>query len=145
MREAVGGSLLLYLFIPIIMIIIFFIGFVMNYAAAYRAANHAITRIENCQARFDDCGNDKSDLRENIGNEIRTNYNYPLPKSKKALPLCYILNGSNSYVFRTTLPVSFYLPLVGDIDVMSVKAETKSITIPSSVNTKALSGIKACS
>ena len=139
MREAVGGSLLLYLIIPIIIIIIVFIGFIMNYAAAYRAANYAITRIENCQGRFDDCGNDGGNLRKNIGDELKK-YAYDLKGN--ALPLCYIENGNDSYVFRTTLPVSFQLPLVDEVTIMSVKVETKTIT---NVPSKALSGISRCS
>ena len=64
MREAVGGSLLMYLIIPIIIIFIVFIGFIMRYASAYRAANFIVTQIESCQG-YSDCASDW-DTRDNI-------------------------------------------------------------------------------
>ena len=143
MREAVGGSLLMYLIIPILIIFIVFIGFIMNYAAAYRAANYAITRIENCQGRFDDCGKDNDKLSvKGLKDELSSKYNYHLPKKYSIIPLCYIDNGNDSYVFRVGLPVTFELPLVGDATIMTVRAETKSIP---NMPTKALSGISQCS
>ena len=126
MREAVGGSLLLYLFIPIIILIIFFVAFIMNYASAYRAANYVVTQIENCQGRMTkECKDFKT-----IYNEVKDNYHYISP-DKKISP-CYISNGSDSYVFRVSLPVSFDMPMLGNISWFMVTAETKSIqSLPS--------------
>ena len=55
MREAIGSSWLIYLVIIFIMIYVFFIAFIMNYASAYRAANYVVTQIENCQGKMNDC------------------------------------------------------------------------------------------
>ena len=122
MREAIGGSLLMYLFIPIIVMIIFFVAFIMNYASAYRAANYVVTQIENCQGRMTrGCKELKT-----IYNEIKDNYHYIVPKknTNRKASVCYIQNGSNSYVFRVILPVSFELDI---IRWFNVTAETKTI------------------
>ena len=138
MREAVGGSLLLYLIIPIIILFIVFIGFIMNYASAYRAANYVVTQIENCQGQMNNCGD--VDL-ESITETVRTKYSYIARNNSTIVP-CYINNGNNSYVFRVELPVSFDLPMLGQTRWMSVKAETKTINNVPSEN---LSRFSKCS
>ena len=137
MREAVGGSLLLYLIIPIIILFIVFIGFIMNYASAYRAANYVVTQIENCQGRMDDCGNVSM---KKITDTIREKYSY-ITKDRKNVEPCYIQNG-DSYVFRVNLPVSFDLPIIGNFNPVNVKAETKSIN---GVPSKSLAEFSKCS
>lgn len=130
MREAVGGSLLLYLVIPIIIIFILFIGFIMNYAAAYRAANYVVTQIENCQGQMSNCGSLNADWKDTLYQTIKSKYSYIEPNQSSISP-CYIVNGvngsSSSYVFRIELPISFEIPLIGVLKPMVVKAETKSI------------------
>ena len=126
MREAVGGSLLLYLIIPIIILFIVFIGFIMNYASAYRAANYVVTQIENCQGQMTSC-KDMATVTE----EVRTKYTYINKDGAEIVP-CWFENGKDAsnntaYIFRVTLPVSFDLPILGETRWMSVKAETKTI------------------
>ena len=125
MREAVGGSLLLYLIIPIIILFICFIGFIMNYASAYRSANYIVSQIENCQGQFNDCAGMDMDQ---VFDDIQQKYSYVIPKkvSRNDLIPCYFKNGINT-VFRVSLPVSFDLPIAGTVNFMYVKAETKSI------------------
>ena len=127
MREAVGGSLLLYLIIPIIILFICFIGFIMNYASAYRSANYMVTQIENCQGRINNCGDIKK--VHDLFTQIKDKYSYVIPNkiTENDLKPCYFKNG-NSYVFRVYLPVSFDLPIIGTFNALYVKAETKSIT-----------------
>jgi hypothetical protein len=123
MREAVGGSLLLYLIIPIIILFIVFIGFIMNYASAYRAANYVITQIENCQGQMNNCG---GVTMESITENVRKNYGY-ISRNNATITPCVVVNGTRSYVFRVELPVSFDLPMFGETKWMSVRAETKTI------------------
>ena len=119
MREAIGGSLLLYLIIPIIILFIVFIGFIMNYASAYRAANYVVTQYENCQGKVGNCGNVTSDsIKKDIANKYYYKGNYSVT--------CFS-NGSNASVYRVTLPVEFELPLVGNFTPFKVVAETKTI------------------
>lgn len=118
MREAIGGSWILYMAIIFIMIYVFFISFVMNYASAYRAANYVVTQIENCQGNLDDCrGNDL----EKITGYVRSKYHY----LGSITPTC-IANGSG-VVYRVQLDVDFELPLLGGTRIAHVKAETKTI------------------
>ena len=123
MREAVGGSLLLYLIIPIIILFICFIGFIMNYASAYRSANYIVTQIENCQGQFNSC--DGVNMSTIIP-KIREEYRY-IVENDEDIKLCYFVNGNNT-VFRVKLRVSFDLPLYENVGFMDVKAETKSIS-----------------
>ena len=117
MREAVGGSLLLYLIIPIIIIFIVFIGFIMNYASAYRAANYIVTQIETCQGR--------SDCKSNWSTEVVSNkYHYVGP----ATVSCRSVDGvTNAVVYDVNLKVVFDLPIIGSFNAYSVKSETKSM------------------
>ena len=118
MREAVGGSLLLYLIIPIIILFIVFIGFIMRYASTYRAANYVITQIENCQ------GDMKCADMVTISKTIKESYGY-VDSKEIVSPVC-IKNGAG-VVYRVDLPVVFDLPLIGGARLISVKAETKTI------------------
>ena len=138
MREAIGGSLLLYLILPIIFFFIVLIAFIMNYASAYRAANYAITEIENCQGQVGDCrGVDLTTITK----EIRSKYNYITGNNDNDnIDACYFSNGKG-YVFRVQLPVSFELPLFGGMNAAMVKAETKTIL---NVPTSALRQFRKC-
>lgn len=132
MREAVGGSLLLYIIIPIIILFIVFIGFVMRYASTYRAANYVVTQLENCQGKMDNCGG--TDM-EGITQVIKKDYGYITPDVAPntggiVRPVCIPNNrddGRSGVVYRVELPVEFDLPFFGSIRWMIVKAETKTI------------------
>ena len=127
MREAIGSSWIMYIAIIFILIYIFFIGFVMNYAAAYRAANYVVTQIENCQGHMDNCGDT---TMQSITETVRREYHYITPDRKPNIggvitPIC-LTNGSG-VVYRVELPIEFNLPLLGGLRWMTVKAETKTI------------------
>ena len=123
MREAVGGSLLLYLIIPIIILIIVFIGFVMNYASVYRAANYVTSKIETCNGKMDEnstniCGHAS---KSSITKDLKEKYSYI-----NGYNVCCMQNSKGS-VFRTTLSVDFELPFFGKVSPFNVKVETKTI------------------
>ena len=121
MREAIGGSLLFYLIIPILVILIVFVGFIMRYASAYRAANYIITQIESCQGYLDgSCSTYESD--DKIKQVLRNKYGYAGSMEKTCLP-----NGNNSSVYRVVLYVEFDFPLIGEFSPFNVKAETKTL------------------
>ncbi len=137
MREAIGGSMMLYFILPIIVLIVVFITFIINYASAYRAANYVVTQIENCQGQMNNCG--EINL-QTITEQVKKQYKYITQNGKKIVP-CYIDNGNNSYVFRVDLPVSFDLPLLGNFAPARVKVETKTIT---NVPAKSLTEFSQC-
>ena len=120
MREANGGAMLFYIFIPVIILFIVFVAFVMNYAAAYRAANYVVTAIESCQAE-DSTGNCAHTSRGQIAADIKSKYHY-LDEVE------YICKGnSRGAVYQVSLNVTMELPIVGKVGVFKVKAETKTM------------------
>ncbi len=118
MREAIGGSLLYYILIPIIFLFIVFIAFIMNYASAYRASNYVISQIETCDANITNCGHSSID---SIKSYVRSKYRY-----NGDIDFCYKQNNKGT-VYRVTLYVSFDLPLIGKIGVYKVVSESKTI------------------
>lgn len=129
MREAIGSSWLIYLAITFILIYVFFVGFVMNYASAYRAANYVVSQVENCQGQLNDCGG-SSDIMKTVTETVRKNYGYLTPNrapntQDRINPIC-IKNGSG-VIYRVELPVEFDVPLLGGLRWITVKAETKTI------------------
>lgn len=122
MREAIGSSWLFYLLIIFLLIYVFFMAFVMNYASAYRAANYVVTQIEVCQGESDCGGNDFDNWVKNI----REKYHYVGSKNG-GLKICCMANGNGS-VYRVKLPVDFEVPFLGAIDPVNIKAETKTIS-----------------
>ncbi len=121
MREAVGGSLLIYLILPIIALFVCFIAFIMNYASAYRAANYIASQYENCQSMVGDCG---SISEKTINEYVAKKYYY----KGKYEANCYE-NGTNSKVCRITLPVEFDVPVLGRFKPFNVVVETKTLHV----------------
>lgn len=120
MREAIGGSMLYYIVIPILFLFIVFIAFIMNYASAYRAGNYIISQIETCDANVDNCSHISSGLTT-INDNIRSMYHY-----SNGVKYCYIQNVKGT-VYRVSLDVNFDLPLIGKIGVYKVVSESKTI------------------
>ena len=120
MREAVGGSMLMYILIPIIFLFIVFIAFIMNYASAYRASNYVITQIETCEANLENCNSIPQGKNTLIDN-IKSKYYY----NNDVLFSC--IDNAKGSVYRVTLSVDFELPLLGKIGVYRINSESKTI------------------
>lgn len=119
MREATGGALLLYLILPMIFLFIVFIGFIMNYASAYRAANYIVTQIETCDGTLgSDCGH------STIGAATQTveeKYHYYGP-----INICCNPMGDGA-MFRAELELSIELPMIGSISGFKIVSESKTL------------------
>ena len=122
MREAIGGSWIYYLIVTFLLIYVFFMSFIMNYASSYRAANYVVTQIEQCQAQNNgDCeGKSQKEILDNI----RTMYHYVSTKEKLDISCKNFGNGS---IYTVNLPVAFDVPLIGNVGLIPVKAQTKTI------------------
>ncbi len=121
MREAVGGSWLLYIVITFLIIYVVFIAFIMNYASAYRAANYVVTQIENCEADMSHCnGNDFRKIAEDVKNKY---------KYMGGIDRCCIDNARNGSIYRVTLKVQFEAPLFGMVNAFQVRVDTKTINV----------------
>jgi hypothetical protein len=121
MREAIGGSMLLYIIIPVSFLFVAFIAFIMNYASAYRASNYLVTQIETCDAS-DKC--DHSSIQD-MAENIRSKYHYTRQIDNNTF--CYIKNNKGT-VYRVTLWVAFDVPLIGNnLFGFPVRTESKTI------------------
>lgn len=122
MREALGGSLLLYLMIPIIFLFVAFIAFIMNYASIYRAGNYIITQIETCDGNLDNCQHTSKEDMEAL---IRNKYGYHGPISYTCS------NNQKGSVYRVSLGISIELPLIGKVpsngNLFTIASESKTI------------------
>ena len=120
MREAVGGSLLFYIIIGIIFVFIVFIGFIMSYAASYRASNYVLTMIERTEGEV--AIGYKSD-------QEGENTLYGALKSRKYyndLDVCCVEN-SNGSIYRIKTYVPFRLPMIDVSLNLEIANETKTI------------------
>lgn len=125
MREAIGGSMLFYIVMTIIVLYIVFIAFIMNYASTYRAANYVVSQFEVCNGDLSGgCKDDVSGIVINdakVCADIKNNYNY-------ADYIKYSCQDNNSgSVYRVGLGIEFNLPFVGNFKVSDIKVETKTI------------------
>lgn len=118
MREAFGGSLLMYILFPVLIVFVFFMAFVMRYASTYRASNYVISQIETCDGDLDNCSHSS---RTKIANDIKSKYHY-----NGDMELCYVEN-SKGTVYRVTLFVDFDVPLIGNLTAYNVTSESKTI------------------
>ena len=120
MREAVGGSMLFYIMIGFIFIFIVFIAIIMNYAAAYRASNYAITMIERTEGNVS-VGNSSDSAGSNtiVGKLKARNYYNTLKITCS--------ENSNGAIYKVVTTVPFKLPLVEVELNLAIKNETKTI------------------
>ncbi len=123
MREAIGGSLLYFIVIPLIFIFVVFIAFIMNYASAYRASNYVVSQIETCDANLSSSGSCGHNDLNSIKEYIRATYHY---SNTDKINFCYIQNNKGT-IYRVSLGVYFDLPLIGTIGVYNVVSESKTI------------------
>ena len=120
MREAVGGSLLFYIIIGIIFVFIVFIGFIMSYAASYRASNYVLTMLERTEGEV---------AIGNPSDQADADTLYGMLKSRKYfndLDVCCVEN-SNGAVYRIKTYVPFRLPLINVNMNLEISNETKTI------------------
>lgn len=120
MREAVGGSLLFYIMIGFIFIFIVFIAVIMNYAAAYRASNYAITMIERTEGAVKvGSGSDEAGSNTIVGQLKKRKYYNTLKITCSS--------NTNGAVYQVTTSVPFEVPLIGVKMNLKIKNETKTI------------------
>lgn len=120
MREAVGGSLLFYIIIGIIFVFIVFIGFIMSYAASYRASNYAITMLERTEGKADLGTSSDSSDKQTLYGQLRARKYY------NDIIVCCSDN-DNGAVLRVKTFVPFNLPLIDVSLKIEITNETKTL------------------
>ena len=124
MREATGGALLIYLLIiPALFLFVGFMGFIMNYASAYRAANYVVTQIETCDGTLE--SSCKHNNLSNIQSVLKGKYGYYGPVSIACKPM------GDGAMYTVSLEINLELPLVGKVPSegsgFKIVSETKTL------------------
>lgn len=113
MREAIGGTWLLYFFLIFIFVFVAFIAVIMNYASAYRTNNYIISTVENLEGNVD---------WNNVKLNIKNRFNYD-----GDIKFCCNKNISSGVVYRVSTYVKFDIPMLG-VD-LKIPITTDSMTI----------------
>ena len=150
MRDAIGGSLLLYLVIFFVSIVMLFFVSALSYVKAYRVKNRIINIVEkhDFAERFNE--EDKKNLISEInsdlthigytaskkvtGDKCKNNSNYGSSECQnintkangRAYDYCLCkINSNNGYFFEVITFSQFKLPVIGSLLSSSVHGETK--------------------
>lgn len=99
MREAVGGTWLLYFFFIFIFVYVAFIAVIMNYASAYRTNNYIVSYVENMEGNID---------LNTVKNDVKTKYGY-----MDNIGFCCRESISEGVVYQIQTYITFDIPLFG--------------------------------
>ena len=116
MREAIGGSWILYIFFVIIFIFVCFMAFVMNYASAYRTNNYIISAFEQYE------GNQTILTKSNLQKAVKQNYGYTGDISC----CCESLSNGAGVVYKIKTYVEFEVPLIGTFPI-GITTDSKTV------------------
>ena len=114
MREAIGGTMLMYMVLFFLIIYIFFMAVVINYGRVFRAKNALVSYIEDNEGFKDGDLSDFLIKANNVG------------YTSGAIDVCYSQpNPSNdTKYFSVRLYISFQLPLVINAIIIPITGET---------------------
>jgi len=99
MREAVGGTWLLYAFLVFIFVYVAFIAVIMNYASAYRTNNYIVSTVENMEGNVE---------WDSVKSNIRAKYGY-----NGDIGFCCKQSAADSVVYQIQTYITFNVPLLG--------------------------------
>ena len=114
MREAIGGTMLMYMVLFFLIIYIFFMAVVINYGRVFRAKNALVSYIEDNEGFKDGDLSDFLIKANNVG------------YTSGAIDVCYSQpNPSNdTKYFSVRLYITFQLPLVNNAIKIPITGET---------------------
>lgn len=136
MKDAIGGSMLLYIVVFFVSIIIVFFVSVLSFSKAYKVKNRIIEVIE-------EHGEYNADVAENLVDDMNR-AGYLVANSEQISNRCGAGNLSNdashlycvykkdlededSFVYSVVTYIHFDIPIIGDRLTFSVKGETKTL------------------
>lgn len=133
MREAVGGTLLIKIVIVFLFIYIVFMSVILAYGRVFRTKNKIINYIEQ---------NEGISNYQGFQEVVSKRFNY-----NGKMDICYEKVGDRGYYYKTTVYITFQLPLVKDILRVPVSGETRLIDTGNIYNEEATidSKIDQCS
>lgn len=113
MREAVGGTWLLYFFFVFIFVYVAFMAVIMNYASAYRTNNYIVSNVENMEGNVN---------WTTLKNEVRSKYSYT-----GNIGFCCTKNSMDGVVYRIQTYVMFEVPLINTDIKIPITNDSKTI------------------
>ena len=133
MREAIGSSMLLYIFIFfIIVVMLFFVG-ILSFSKAYRVKNRIIDIIENKEDYNDDVAGEIEKELLTIGYSAKGDCGkYCVVKiwldkncSSEDRDVQKNCDASRGYYYKVTTYMNFEFPIIKSLITVDVKGETK--------------------
>lgn len=115
MREAIGGTMLMYIVLFFLIIYIFFMAVVINYGRVFRAKNSLITYIEAEEGFKDGAVSAFLAKANSVG------------YTSGALDVCYTQGNGDTKYFAVRLYITFQLPLVDNAIKIPITGETAGI------------------
>ena len=115
MREAIGGTMLMYIVIFFLFVYIAFMAVVINYGRVFRVKNGLISYIENSEG-----------ISNVDGVKAKAN---ELGYAGGRIEICYTNAGKNTY-YSVRVWISFQMPLVDGTLEIPVAGETNGIRQP---------------
>lgn len=117
MREAIGGTMLMYMVLFFLIIYIFFMAVVINYGRVFRAKNTLVSYIE------DNEGFKEGDLPEFLKKANDVGY------TSGAIDVCYSQPNpsTDTKYFSVRLYITFQLPLVNNAIKIPITGETVGV------------------
>lgn len=132
MREAIGGTMLMYIVVFFLFVYIFFMAVVINYGRVFRAKNSLISYIE-AEEGFKAGGVDAFKAKAS-----------ELGYTNQDIYVCYTKGNSDTKYFSIKLNIKFILPLLDEKEAaikIPITGETSGIKNVSESNTE---GIYEC-
>ncbi len=123
MREAIGGTQLMYIVLIFLTIYVVFMAGVIQYGKVFRQKNAIINLIEQNEG-VNGLGTSENTADQNTlyGYARRVGYT-------RGVKACYIHVENRGYIYKIQIEYGFQMPMVGDIP-LRVKGETKMIDRP---------------
>ena len=116
MREAVGGTMLMYIVLGFLLIYIFFMAVVINYGRVFRTKNALISYIE-VEEGF------KTGIADSLVSKARNDYGY-----FDEIYACYTYDETRDITYFTVeLEITFQLPMVSNSVKIPITGETAAI------------------
>ncbi len=129
MREAIGGTLLMYIIIFFLFIYIAFMAIVINYGRVFRVKNALVSYIETNEGYDENAKDGLTKTARSMGyvGSVRG---------------CYEITNNNNYYYSIKLSVSFQLPLLKNAIDIPITGQTSAVRKVKGKNQ--VNGIEKC-
>lgn len=130
MREAFGGTMLMYIVVIFLIVYIIFMSVVINYGRVFRVKNALISKIEN-----DEGINNADDLISKAADMGYVN---------QQIDVCYTPGNNNYDYYSVRVYIYFGLPMVQDGVKIAISGQTSAIKRPKGKNNTNEANVSEC-